>query len=106
VDLAHSPLTRWFTSGECVQYLHQETCPRAAAWNPTRRAGPLGLTSCEPFGIALKAGRQDYASGGLSFVISERSWGQRFTGHSPQAGDLLACASQSKKTPLFMLYCN
>jgi hypothetical protein len=27
VDLTHSRLTHWFTSGECVQYLHQETCP-------------------------------------------------------------------------------
>jgi WD40 repeat protein/DNA-binding SARP family transcriptional activator len=27
VDLAHSRLTRWFTPDECVQYLHQETCP-------------------------------------------------------------------------------
>ena len=27
VELAHSRLTRWFTADECLQYLHQETCP-------------------------------------------------------------------------------
>jgi hypothetical protein len=31
VSLAHERLTRWFTPEECLQYLHQETCPEKPA---------------------------------------------------------------------------
>jgi hypothetical protein len=54
VDLTHSRLTHWFTSGECVQYLHQETCPRAALRNRSGRthalmnANPRAATLAHP----------------------------------------------------------